>query len=1066
MKIVALIDPKEAVKLDVLKETEQLLKALELGAKHRKNLKLLLPFMAKYSIHNMGFFGLMGSDKMIELVEEICNCLQVGEKASHLPSFDVQKGFWGFLNDLRPSVFIARSTSLCDIEYSYVVTQRAEVHLDVFEMVARVMTPILKRISEHDDIPLRREIPEVVKLSLGQTGNAQIAFYLEAQRPRVAMPTAWELSAENRARIKRYEEEQARQEAIKLQKRQKVMRARVKYMEEGIPRDLAKRPAEIYSPKRRRRKIREGKARISRPSEREAAIEGTVGYSKEGETFGETAAAPTNTNPRVTRKRGREEAHDEIAGPSNTRQGGKRVRFASDASTAEERLSPVLHKPRRNAHESDSEASDSSSENDNSDGDRGLRKSRPEAVRKVILQTDHEEQSGESEDEGPQTEAPILVSKRKMKIGSTTRKARAVPVPSQVSKPIPASGTRPPSPVHETTRKDIAAPSWILPDLDHRSDERGEEQPSKASTKAQKAVKKRGDIGDRDMTRKTVSTTVQPGLRTPPLPPQAQEALRRSPRKHQPKGGYEIDSSSSDEDDDGDAYDPPLTYGNKRDKVSKPAKRKGSGKNKTKAKKQALPAEIQAGAVKTGRGKEGRQPRSPIHRDESEISDVDEDDNSQSPPPQNESDISDEDESPNLISSAAQPRVHTPPPPPVTGRLLRMSLHHSKRTYDECDSSSSDNDNSGDCDVPQTSRNTKRTKISEEASTQNPRQNPPRAEKPPPPPPPPPTLGAGAKPAAKAAAAKKSKAEVRSAAAKKAAATRAANQQALEDKVTRELEAEAQRAADAGGYRYKVGAVTKAQVKDRMKREKERMKQEEARERFEAAVAKREQSEEAKRIAAAAKQAAAAKKRAATIAAKKAAVSEKTQTRSKTTVAVKTAKAKTKKENWTGRERLTKAKAEHAPEAEESSSSDEEDTPAEESEEDIELALAQEMSRQEAEEEENAEVVTAEILAGTTSHGKAKGRAAAKDITEAKGTRRVAAKRKRLAEQEASENQASTLKTMLNTACPQRKRYAWMEGHDADQGESSRADEQDAGNSGDEVAVAKRGKRRKLGPRK
>ena len=111
------------------------------------------------------------------------------------------------------------------------------------------------------------------------------------------------------------------------------------------------------------------------------------------------------------------------------------------------------------------------------------------------------------------------------------------------------------------------------------------------------------------------------------------------------------------------------------------------------------------------------------------------------------------------------------------------------------------------------------------------------------------------------------KAEARSAAAKKAAATRAANHQALVDKITGELVAEAQRAADAGGYQP--GAVTKTQFKSRMKREKkENIKPEEARGRLEAAVARREQSAEAKQIATTEKQAAAVKKRVATIPAK------------------------------------------------------------------------------------------------------------------------------------------------------------------------------------------------------
>jgi len=94
------------------------------------------------------------------------------------------------------------------------------------------------------------------------------------------------------------------------------------------------------------------------------------------------------------------------------------------------------------------------------------------------------------------------------------------------------------------------------------------------------------------------------------------------------------------------------------------------------------------------------------------------------------------------------------------------------------------------------------------------------------------------------------------------------------DNITAELEAEAQRAADAGGYQP--GAVTKTQLKSRMKREKkEKIKPEEPWGRLDAAVARREQAAEAKQIATAEKQAAAVKKRVVTIA-KKVAISGKT----------------------------------------------------------------------------------------------------------------------------------------------------------------------------------------------
>ena len=110
------------------------------------------------------------------------------------------------------------------------------------------------------------------------------------------------------------------------------------------------------------------------------------------------------------------------------------------------------------------------------------------------------------------------------------------------------------------------------------------------------------------------------------------------------------------------------------------------------------------------------------------------------------------------------------------------------------------------------------------------------------------------------------KAKARSAAAKKAAATRVSNHQALVDKITAELVAEAQRAEDPGGHQP--GAVTKTQFNSRMKREKENIKPKEARGRLEATAARREQSAEAKQIATTEKQAAAVKKRVATIPAK------------------------------------------------------------------------------------------------------------------------------------------------------------------------------------------------------
>jgi len=208
-------------------------------------------------------------------------------------------------------------------------------------------------------------------------------------------------------------------EAIKPDKRQKGIRARARYMKEDTPRDLALHPAEICWPSRRRCKLLEGKARISRSS-KGAGITRTLGDEEERETLGEAAIAPTNIKPRVTRKGGREGATNKIAGPSevsspiltSTKPRSERIRFALNVSTAvEEPLRPVVHKPSRNTRESDSDASDPPSEGDGSDWDRGGRKSRPAAVRKVILKPDRGDQSRNSEDEGPQTRASTSASK-------------------------------------------------------------------------------------------------------------------------------------------------------------------------------------------------------------------------------------------------------------------------------------------------------------------------------------------------------------------------------------------------------------------------------------------------------------------------------------------------------------------------------------------------------------------------------------------------------------------------------------------------------------------------------
>ena len=153
-------------------------------------------------------------------------------------------------------------------------------------------------------------------------------------------------------------------------------------------------------------------------------------------------------------------------------------------STVEEPLQPVPHKPSRNTRESDSDASDPPSEGDSSDWDRGGRKSRSAAVRKAILKADHDDLSGKSEDEGPQTRASTSGSKKGMKKSATTGKAKTAQIPSDISRPIEASVTRALSPVYETPRGDLAAPSWILPNLDNRSGETDEGEPKDGSVRA------------------------------------------------------------------------------------------------------------------------------------------------------------------------------------------------------------------------------------------------------------------------------------------------------------------------------------------------------------------------------------------------------------------------------------------------------------------------------------------------------------------------------------------------------------------------------------------------------
>ena len=69
------MDSKDVIKSEVVEETQWLLDTLAEAAGHQKTRRFLAPFMADYSIRNTGLFGSMGSNKMIELVEELCNCL-------------------------------------------------------------------------------------------------------------------------------------------------------------------------------------------------------------------------------------------------------------------------------------------------------------------------------------------------------------------------------------------------------------------------------------------------------------------------------------------------------------------------------------------------------------------------------------------------------------------------------------------------------------------------------------------------------------------------------------------------------------------------------------------------------------------------------------------------------------------------------------------------------------------------------------------------------------------------------------------------------------------------------
>ena len=120
----------------------------------------------------------------------------------------------------------------------------------------------------------------------------------------------------------------------------------------------------------------------------------------------------------------------------------------------------------------------------------------------------------------------------------------------------------------------------------------------------------------------------------------------------------------------------------------------------------------------------------------------------------------------------------------------------------------------------------------------------------------------------------------------------------------------------------------------------------------------------------------------------------------------------------------------------------------EDSEDEAELSLAEEMSHQEDEENENTELLNAneKLLSGTDSipknpkrkpgsfacaarHRKAQCEAAA-DRNKGKVTPKQ--RRQNLAGQVALKNQERTPKALLNTACPSKKKYPWMESADAD----------------------------------
>ena len=144
-------------------------------------------------------------------------------------------------------------------------------------------------------------------------------------------------------------------------------------------------------------------------------------------------------------------------------------------------------------------------------------------------------------------------------------------ISSDISKPIAASATRALSPVYGAPREDPAAPSWVLPNLDNGSGEADEGHPREGSARAQKEEKKTDGLSREDKTLKSVSTKSQTRVRTPLESPVLQ-LLRKPSEKQHNERGYESDSSSSDEGDNDDAYNPPQTHRNKKHKL-KPRRR-------------------------------------------------------------------------------------------------------------------------------------------------------------------------------------------------------------------------------------------------------------------------------------------------------------------------------------------------------------------------------------------------------------------------------------------------------------------------------------------------------------